>query len=60
MGYIFLKKVSGGTVKNEIISDKELPKELHKPIIGKFDQKSTLTNYRQYLERRSSRYESTK
>ena len=42
----FYKKISGGTVKNEIISNKELPKQLHKPIIGKFDKKSTLTNYR--------------
>ena len=32
----FDKKTSVGTVKNEIISNKELTKELHKPIIRKF------------------------
>ena len=30
-----IKKTSGGTVKNEIISNKELTEELHKPIIRK-------------------------
>ena len=29
----FGKKASGGRVKNEIISNKELTEELHKPII---------------------------
>ena len=32
----FDKKASGGTFKNENISNKELAKELHKPIIRKF------------------------
>ena len=32
------KKTSGGTVKNEIISNKELAEELHKPIIRKFEK----------------------
>ena len=27
------RKTSGGTVKNEIISNKELAEELHKPVI---------------------------
>ena len=31
-----IKQISGGTVKNEIISNKELAEELHKPIIRKF------------------------
>ena len=30
---------SGGTVKNEIISNKKSTKELHKSIIGKFGKK---------------------
>ena len=34
----FNKKSSGGTVKNEIISNKELA-ELHKPIIRKFEER---------------------
>ena len=32
----FKEKPSGGTVKNEIISNKELSVELHKPTIKKF------------------------
>ena len=35
----FDKKASGGTVKNENISKKELAEELHKPIIRKFKKK---------------------
>ena len=35
----FDKKLSGGTVKNEIISSKELDEELHKPIIIKFSKR---------------------
>ena len=37
----FDKKTSGRTIKNEIISNKELAEELHKPIItnhGKFNE----------------------
>ena len=46
----FDKKTFGSGIKNENISNKELTKELHKPIIIKFDKnKSTLTFYWQYL-----------
>ena len=31
--------MSGGTIKNEIISNKELAEELHKPIIRKFNKR---------------------
>ena len=33
---VFDKNTSGGTVKNEIIPNKELTEELHKLIIRKF------------------------
>ena len=33
----FDKETSGGALKNEIISNKELAEELHKPIIRKFE-----------------------
>ena len=33
------KSTSGGTVKNEIWSNKELAEELHKPIITKFEER---------------------
>ena len=32
------KKTAGGGVKNEIMQNKELAKELHKPIIRKFEK----------------------
>ena len=35
----FDRKTSGGTVKNENISNKELAEELHKPIIRKFNKR---------------------
>ena len=35
----FDKKNSGGTVKSEIIFNKELTEELHKPIIRKFEKR---------------------
>ena len=35
---VLIKKTSGETVKNEIISNKELTQELHKPIIRKFEK----------------------
>ena len=35
----FDKKTEGGTVKNEIISNKELAEELHKQIIRKFKKR---------------------
>ena len=38
----FDKKSSSVTVKNEIISNKELIEELHKPIIRKLEKKSTI------------------
>ena len=34
---LFDKKTSGKVIKNESISNKELAKELHKPIIKKFN-----------------------
>ena len=34
----FNEKTSGGTVRNEIISNKKLAEELHKPIIRKFEK----------------------
>ena len=34
-----IKKTSGGTVKNELISNKELAVELHKPVISKFEKR---------------------
>ena len=35
----FDKKTFGGTLKNEIISNKELAEALHKPIIRKFGKR---------------------
>ena len=35
----FDKKTSGGIIKNEIISNKELAEELQKPIIRKFNKR---------------------
>ena len=35
----FIKKTYGRTVKNEIISNKELAEELHKPIIRRFSKR---------------------
>ena len=34
-----IKKTSGGTVKNQFISNKELTEELHKPSIRKFKKR---------------------
>ena len=48
----FDKKISGGTVKNEIISNKILGEELHKPNIIKFNK---IKVHPPHL-RRSSRY----
>ena len=36
---IIFDKKPAGAVKNEIISNKELPKELHRPIIRKFEKR---------------------
>ena len=47
----FDEKSCGNAVKNEIMQNKELAEELHKPIVRKFlKNKSILTFYRQYLE----------
>ena len=46
----FDKKDSGRAIKKEIISNKEVAEESHKPIIRKFKKrKSILTFYRQCL-----------
>ena len=40
IAYKFFNKItSGGTVKNKIISNKQLADKLHKPIIRKFEEK---------------------
>ena len=54
----FDKKTCGGTVKNDIMSNKKSAEELHKPIIRKFDKTliSILIFYRQYLGCWSSWY----
>ena len=50
MVYTFFdKKTYGSSFENENIPNKELAKELHKPIIRKFKKKSILIFYRQYL-----------
>ena len=41
----FDKKTSGGTVKNENISNKELAEELHKPIIKKFKKRKVHSSF---------------
>ena len=68
MVFFFDKNFSGestmlankSAIKNEIISNKELAEELHKPIIIKFNKRKVHTFYRQYLGRRSSRYATDK
>ena len=40
---LFDKNISGGAIKNEVMSNKVLAEELQKPIIRKFKKKSTLT-----------------
>ena len=35
----YIKKTSGGTIKNKIISNKELAEELQKPIVIKFNKR---------------------
>ena len=37
--YFLIKKTSGGIVKNESISNKELTEQLHKPIVRKFNER---------------------
>ena len=41
----FDKKPSGGTVKNENISNKELAEELQKPIIRNFEKRPIIRNF---------------
>ena len=41
----FDKKTSGGTVKNEIISNKELAKELHKLMIRKCEKSKVISRF---------------
>ena len=53
---LFNKKTSRGTVNNEIISNKELAEQLHKPVIKKYDKSKMHSSFRQYLGRRSSRH----
>ena len=42
---LFDKKTSGGTVKNEIMSNKQLAEELHKQIIRKFEKRKTHSSF---------------
>ena len=39
------KKTAGGAVKNEIMQNKELSKELHKPIIKKFVERKVYLSF---------------
>ena len=39
------KSISGGTFKNEIISNKELAEELHKPIMWKFKKRKVHSSF---------------
>ena len=41
----FNKKTSGGTVKNEIMSNKKLAKELHKSIIREFEKRKVYSSF---------------
>ena len=46
MVYKFLdKNTSGSGIKNKIISNKELPEELHKPIIRKFKKRKEHSSF---------------
>ena len=46
----FYKKAAYGAIKNEIMSNKELAEELHKPTIIKFKKSKNIPIiYRQYL-----------
>ena len=39
------KSFSGRTIKNELISNKELAKELHKPVTRKFDKRKLHSSF---------------
>ena len=41
----FAKETSGGAVKNEIMSNKELAEELHKPVIRKFEKQKVRSSF---------------
>ena len=41
----FDKKTSGGSIKNEIMSNKELAEELHKQLIRKFKERKVYTSF---------------
>ena len=46
MVYKFLDKITSGSgIKNKIISNKELPEELHKPIIRKFKKRKVHSSF---------------
>ena len=42
---LFDKKTSGGTVENEIVSNKQLAEELHKLIIRKFEKREAHSSF---------------
>ena len=42
---LLIKKTSGGTVKNEIMCNKELAEELHKLIIRKLKKQKVYSTY---------------
>ena len=41
----FDKKTSGGAIKNDIISNRELAEQLHKPIISKFKKRKVHSSF---------------
>ena len=41
----FDKKTTGGAVKNEIMQNKKLDEELHKPIIKKFEKRKVQSSF---------------
>ena len=43
--YFLIKKTSGGIVKNESVSNKELAEQLHKPIIRKFKERKVQSSF---------------
>ena len=43
--HFLIKKTSVGGIKNKIISNKELPEELHKPIIRKFKKRKAHSTF---------------
>ena len=40
-----IKKASAGAIKNEIISNKQIAEELHKPIIRKFEKRKVHSSF---------------